>query len=184
VTAVAIDASPHERLAAWVRGEYAKGRKRDDIAWSLEISGSHLRMLVVGTLRWPHLSTRMMIEQVVGIPTGSWGPRIHKLQAIRKDWTGVRIDRAVAVECSGRIREWDKTYAMWRFRCDCGRTFDISGSRLGATKVRKRKSFSCGCVRWDLNARKIVQVLPPLALPAESNCALSPSVSSPPSEST
>lgn len=68
----------------------------------------------------------------------------------RKDITGQRFGRLIAVEPHGRdCRNGD---LLWRCQCDCGTQVIIDGARLqsGATQ-------SCGCLRRDVSRKKYQQ---------------------------
>ena len=68
----------------------------------------------------------------------------------RRDLTGQRFGRLIALECVGpyRARPTSEPKVMWRCRCDCGKEIGVvRGSLISGL------TLSCGC----LNAEKVKQ---------------------------
>lgn len=61
---------------------------------------------------------------------------------LRKDYSGQRFGRLVAIECTGEHKGKE---LVWRLQCDCGNVVELSVSQFigGTTK-------SCGCLKRDV----------------------------------
>lgn len=64
-----------------------------------------------------------------------------------KDVTGTRFGRLVVLEYAMSDRRGE---AVWRCRCDCGKTTSVRGSHLRLGRV-----ISCGCYRNGQSARHL-----------------------------
>ncbi len=64
---------------------------------------------------------------------------------LRKDYTGQRFGRLVALECTNRHKGKE---LVWRFQCDCGNIVELGVSKFvgGTTK-------SCGCLKRETAAK-------------------------------
>ena len=75
-----------------------------------------------------------------------------KVMAGRKDITGQRFGRLVAIERLGFVRigapEKQQTKTIWRFRCDCGNEV----VRKSANAIRG-DTLSCGCLKTENTKR-------------------------------
>ena len=69
---------------------------------------------------------------------GCYAAEHHKMQ--RKDITGKRFGKLVAVEPTGNMSE--RRQCIWRFRCDCGNIIERPAPEI--TK-RNNPTRSCGC---------------------------------------
>lgn len=69
---------------------------------------------------------------------GCYAAEHHKMQ--RKDITGKRFGKLVAVEPTGNMSE--RRQCIWRFRCDCGNIIERPAPEI--TK-RNNPTHSCGC---------------------------------------
>ncbi|GAA3620591.1 AP2 domain-containing protein [Secundilactobacillus similis] len=68
----------------------------------------------------------------------------------RKDITGQRFGRLIAIEPHGRdCRNGD---LLWLCQCDCGNQIVVDGARL-----RSGSTQSCGCLRRDVSREKYQQ---------------------------
>lgn len=67
----------------------------------------------------------------------------------RKDLTGLRFGRLVALEEAGRTR--DKS-VLWRCKCDCGTSKVIDGSWL-----RDGRVVSCGCLKLEKFVKRVTR---------------------------
>lgn len=66
----------------------------------------------------------------------------HKTPPTFIDRTGKRYGRLIAI----RLLGYKLHNAIWECICDCGKTVNVYGSKLG------RETWSCGCWRRDLNS--------------------------------
>ena len=77
----------------------------------------------------------MEIERGVGMPK-------------RKDWTGQRFGRLVAVSFIGRKHH----NAVWLFRCDCG---SEHGASISNVARQDRPIRSCGCLYCEVAGKHV-----------------------------
>lgn len=61
---------------------------------------------------------------------------------LRKDYTGQRFGRLVALECTGEHKGKE---LVWRLQCDCGNIVELSVSRFVGGSAK-----SCGCLKKDV----------------------------------
>ncbi len=64
---------------------------------------------------------------------------------LRKDYTGLRFGRLVALECTNQRKGKE---LIWRFQCDCGNTVELAVSQFVGGNTR-----SCGCLKKEIAAR-------------------------------
>ena len=60
---------------------------------------------------------------------------------LRKDYTGQRFGRLVAVECTGKYRGKN---LIWKLQCDCGNEIELPVSQFVSGKTK-----SCGCLKKE-----------------------------------
>jgi hypothetical protein len=69
------------------------------------------------------------------------------IKSQRKDWTGQRFGRLVAVSFVGRRRH----NAVWLFRCDCG---SEHGASISNVARQDRPIRSCGCLYCEVTGTR------------------------------
>lgn len=62
---------------------------------------------------------------------------------LRKDYSGQRFGRLVALECTGRHKGKE---LIWRLQCDCGNVIELPVSRFVGGKTS-----SCGCLKREVS---------------------------------